>query len=135
MNDHLIPFLKNLLVLTAILAAISAVIYLLFPSLVSPSVVWLIPFFALSTFLLYRVLLKASLEKFNKFTNYFMAATVIKLLLLLTVIAVYLFIRREDAIRFVAAMFVLYLAYTGFEVRWLLRFNKESTANKGQQKQ
>jgi len=117
-------FLKNLLILTSIVSAIAASIYILLPQFVTPALPWLILFLAVTTYILFRVLLKASKEKFNKFTNYFMAGTMSKLLLLLSLIAVYLYFFRDDAIRFAATLFILYLIYTFFEVIWLLKINK-----------
>jgi len=117
-------FLKNLLILTSIVSALAASIYILLPQFVTPALPWLILFLAVTTYVLYKILLKASKEKFNRFTNYFMAATMSKLLLLLAVIAAYLYFFRDDAIRFTITLFILYLVYTVFEVIWLLRINK-----------
>ena len=43
---------------------------------------------------------------------------------MLGLIALYLYLNRADAIRFVITLFILYLVYTVFEVRWLLRLNR-----------
>ena len=124
MKDTLFRFLKNLLILTSIIAASAACLHLLLPQLCTPALIWMIPMFALTTYVVYFVLLKASSGKFNRFTNLFMAATVIKLLVMLAVISIYLYFFRNDAIRFAATMMILYLTYTFFEVTWLLRLNK-----------
>jgi len=124
MKDIQSRFGINLLILTSIVSAIAASVYILLPQFITPALPWLILFLALTTYVLYRILLKASRGKFNSFTNYFMAATTSKLLLLLAVIAVYLYFFRDDAIRFAVTLFVLYLVYTVFEVIWLLRINK-----------
>lgn len=124
MKKLLPVFLRNLVILTALVSAIAAGIYLMFPELVSPALPFLIPFFAVIGYVSFSVLFKSSQGKFSNFTNSFMLITVVKLLVLLGMIALYLYLNKTDAIRFVITLFILYLVYTVFEVRWLLRLNR-----------
>jgi hypothetical protein len=127
MKELLSRFSRNLIILTGLLSLAGGVLFFLLPSVITPALPWLILFFLFSTFLIFYLLLKASNGKFNRFTNLFMIVTVVKLLLLLGIITIYLFINRDDAIRFALTMFVLYLLYSVFEVLWLLKINKLNT--------
>ena len=124
MKELLIRFTRNLAIVSTLVAFAGLTLHFLAHDLTTPALPWLILLFILTTFILYYILLKASEKKFNQFTNYFMAASVFKLLMLLVIITVYVYFFRNDAIRFVVTMFVLYLIYTVFEVYWLLKINK-----------
>lgn len=124
MKEILARFAKSLAIVTAFVAGAAAITALVFPAFYSPALPWLILLFTGTTSFLYYILLKASTGKFSRFTNIFMAGSVIKLLLLLVIITVYLYFNKADAIRFVISIFVLYLAYTFLEVFWLLKINK-----------
>ncbi len=131
MKELLSRFAKNLAIVSIIVSITAAGLAYFFPALYSPALPWLILFFIFSTAFLFYILLKASTGKFNRFTNIFMAASVIKLLLLLIMITFYLYFFRNDAIRFVISIFVLYLVYTLMEVIWLLKISKAgNTAGK-----
>lgn len=124
MKSSLFRFSMNLAILSLALVIISFAVNAMAHQMITPALPWLLVFFIISTFVIYYLLVKASTGKFNKFTNTFMAATVIKLLLMLSVVAVYVYLNKSDAIRFVITMFVLYLAYTLLEITSLLKFNK-----------
>ena len=124
MKDLLIRFTRNLAIVSTLVAFAGLSMHFVFPGLTTPALPWLILLFILTTFTLYYILLKASDKKFSQFTNYFMAASVFKLLMLLVIITVYVYFFRNDAIRFVATILVLYMVYTVLEVYWLLKINK-----------
>jgi len=124
MKELLSRFSKSLVILTGLISLAGVIVYFFIPGLFTPALPWLILFFLLSTFLIFYLLSKASTGKFNRFTNLFMVITVVKLLLMLGIMTVYLFLNKEDAVRFAVSMFVLYLVYATFEVLWLLKINK-----------
>lgn len=124
MKSSLFRFSINLAILSLALVIIAFAVNAMAHQMITPALPWLLVFFIISTFVIYYLLVKASTGKFNKFTNTFMAATVIKLLLMLSVVAVYVYLNKSDAIRFVITMFVLYLVYTLLEITSLLKFNK-----------
>lgn len=124
MKSSLFRFSINLAILSIALVIIAFAMNSFAPQMITPALPWLLTFFIISTFLIYYLLIKASMGKFNKFTNTFMVATVIKLLLMLSVVAVYVYLNKTDAVRFVITMFVIYLAYSFLEINALLKFNK-----------
>ena len=77
--------------------------------------------FAGITLTLVTLLFNASEKKFSKFSNTFMIASMLKIMILLVVIAAYSFKFRSDAIRFSVTLLTFYLLYLGFELFWLLK--------------
>ncbi|NVO19763.1 MAG: hypothetical protein HXX13_08685 [Bacteroidetes bacterium] len=125
MNELQVRFIRNLAIVSTLVSIAGLSQHFLLPTTTTPALPWLILLFILTTFTLFNILLKASEKKFSLFANYFMAASAFKLLLLLIVITIYLYFRKEDAFRFVVTTCVLYLVYTIFEVFWLLKINKQ----------
>jgi hypothetical protein len=124
MKEILFRFTWNLAILSTLVAIAGVSFHFAFPALTTPALPWLILLFMVTTFILYYILLKASEKKFNQFTNYFMVASIFKMLLLLIVITSYIYFFRSDAFRFGITTCLLYLVYTVFEVFWLLRISK-----------
>ncbi len=124
MKDILIRFTRNLAIISTIVAAIGFGLHFIVPQFSTPALPGLIFLFILTTYILFYILLKASTKKFTLFANYFMVASMLKILLLLIVISFYAYNYRSDAIRFTITMFALYLIYTIFEVFWLLKISR-----------
>ena len=124
MKDVLTRFTRSLALISSLVALAGLCLFFLLPRFTSPALPWLVLLFIFTTYILFNILLKASEKKFNLFANYFMIASMLKIFLLILVISTYAFLYREDAIRFTVSLFVLYLIYTVFEVRWLLKISR-----------
>jgi len=124
MKDVLTRFTRSLALISSLVALAGLCLFFLLPRFTSPALPWLVLLFIFTTYILFNILLKASEKKFNLFANYFMVASMLKIFLLILVISTYAFLYREDAIRFTVSLFVLYLIYTVFEVRWLLKISR-----------
>jgi hypothetical protein len=59
-----------------------------------------------------------------------MLTTAIKLFLFITVMIIYSFLNRKDAVAFLLNFFILYLVYTVFEVVQIISLSKSSSAVK-----
>jgi hypothetical protein len=70
------------------------------------------------------LLFSASEKKFNKFSNTFMIASMLKILVLLILIGGYSYKFQGDAIRFSVTLFIFYILYLGFEIYWLLKLQQ-----------
>lgn len=117
MKLNYLAFLRKLFIYTFILAFIGyGIIYFLPEQYVSPTIPYLFVFFFSLTLLVHYVLLQVALKKAVSFINYFMLLTFGKLIFLLTIVLIYAFVRREDAVPFIIAFFILYMFYTAFEV-------------------
>jgi hypothetical protein len=81
---------------------------------------WLPVIFMLLTLAEHTVLLRTIQRNSSRFSQAFMAASSIKLLLILIVTVIFLLIDKSQVVSFVIVLFVTYLVFTVFEVRALL---------------
>ncbi len=122
MNTDYLKFLKQLLVFSAILALLVAAFTFLLPAAyVSPAWPFLIPFFIAATLLSYYYLLQTLHKRFIKFVNTFLLTILIKLVLYVSVMILYAFTHRREAVPFMLGFFLLYLCYTVFESVSIIR--------------
>jgi hypothetical protein len=116
MKSAYIRFLRQLLIFTGILGAITAVLTVLLPAhYISPVMPFVLAFFLGSTLLSFYYLLRTSTERFMKFVNTFLLTILIKLFLYAALMIVYVLFNRQDAVPFMLGFFVVYLCYTVFE--------------------
>ena len=113
--------LKRLSIRLLMAAAVAAIVTLLINSFLpaewtSPTWPFLLIFFLITDFFLYALSIRAKEKKLSSFTNFFMLATFLKLLLYLVVIVIYLLFNREDVVPFVLTFFVYYILFTALEV-------------------
>jgi hypothetical protein len=121
-------FIVNLLVFSIILGAIAFTLSFFLPeNYFSPALPFLFPFFFAVTILVFGFLIKSSAKKFNRFVNRFMMATFLKLMIYMAVLVAYVLTHKYDAIPFILSFFILYIAFTFFEVIALLRFTRSET--------
>lgn len=73
------------------------------------------------TLIIVALLFSASEQKFSRFSNTFMIASMSKILLLLIVMSVYAYANPSDGIRFSVSLLVFYVCYLVFEIVWLLK--------------
>jgi ABC-type Fe3+-siderophore transport system permease subunit len=117
-------FIFTLSVTTAVMIALAMLIYSLTPPYYyTPAFPFLLLFFYIINFLMYRFLLKEMEKRPEKFINAFMAVTTTKLVLYMSVMIVYALVFKEDAKQFITVFFILYVVYTSIEVVSLLRVN------------
>lgn len=115
-------FTLGLFIFSIVLGAITFGLTFVLPtSYFSPAIPFLFPFFFASTYLLFSILNKADNLSFSKFANRFMLATFTKLMLFVIVMLTYVFTNRPDAVPFIIAFFILYIAYTAFELIYFLK--------------
>jgi len=118
-------FVRQILLFTAILMAVSLILYFLLPRFwFSLSLPFLFFFFLSSSILSFHFLLKSLTQRFSKFVNVFLLTTAVKLLLYIAVIIIYVLVNRSDALPFLISFFILYLCYTVFEVIKLVSVTK-----------
>jgi hypothetical protein len=118
-------FTIHLFVYTAIIGAIAYGLTFIMPAnYFSPLLPMLFPFFLAATAIVFFYLAKSSERKINSYINRFMLVTFLKLMIYMAVLLTYVFTHKEDAVNFIISFFILYVAYTAFEVLEMLRFSK-----------
>jgi len=86
---------------------------------------WLTGVFVLSSIGLHWAVEKASEENPRRFATYYMGLTAIKMMVYLTIIAIYSFLNRDQAIPFTLAFMALYLIFTPIEVIEFLKADRK----------
>lgn len=134
MKNLYLIFLKKLMIFSILLALIGYIITLLLPATyITPTLPFLYVFFFATTLVVHYFLLKVSEKKTPGFINFFMLVTFGKLIFFLTIILVYAFIFRNDAVQFIVAFFILYVCFTAFEVSLSLAHTKASQSSEPQE--
>mgnify|MGYP003342702142 CR=1 FL=1 len=115
-------YLVQLTVFTAIVAGIMLLVGLqLFPGKVDATSWMTFLYFIVVTFLFHLGLMRSSEGRPQTFVRFYMASTVMKLMLHLGVILIYAFLHRSDAFHFIATFTMLYFVFTAFEVSVIYR--------------
>ena len=116
-------FFKKIVIFTIIIVVLEYILSTQIPpNLVSNAWPVIILFFLAFTVLMHRYLLKSTEGRPQKFIFSFMMITTIKILLYLGVILIYILINRPDAVAFIAAFFLNYFLFTGFEISSVVKF-------------
>ena len=122
MSAQFIRFTRALILFSIVIALLSlGAMYLLPANYITPMLPYILIFFLLISLAVYYFIEKAVAERFSLFTNYFMIATTLKILIYLAIIIIYAFTNQYDAITFILTFFLFYVGYTSFEVIWMLR--------------
>ena len=124
MKELINRFIRNLSIFTVILACIGIAVSYFAPTIITKFWPLLLLLFAGITLTLVTLLFGASEKKFIRFSNTFMIASMLKILLLITLIAAYAFKFQTDAIRFSITLLVFYLLYLAFEIYWLMKLQR-----------
>lgn len=125
MNDLFVRFAKGLTVYTLIIALLSVAIYYGIPKIHMTGVyLYLIAFMYAINFLLFAKLSQALQNKPNRFINAYMLLNFGKLFLYIAIIAVYVYMYREDAIPFTITFFIYYVLFAAYEIITLLKIKK-----------
>jgi len=114
-------FFTQLSVLTIIVGAFGGAFFLtILKEYYLPIFPFMLVFFALLTASFYVILKRTLNNKPKSFSNMFMGLSAGKLFSMLLLIVIYLILRRETVIPFLAGTFLLYLVFTFYEVKTLL---------------
>ncbi len=82
---------------------------------------YIIALFFASTSIFFLIVYRTFNDRFRKFSNTFMLASIIKMLFYLVVVLMYTITNNEDALPFTVYFMILYIIYTIFEVFALVK--------------
>lgn len=115
-------FIKHLCILTLIIIVASicahSVLTAWWPAIVG--------FFFVVSMVVYFLSEKAKKKDMRRFANFYMASTVVKMVVYLTIIFIYAVNFKEDAKRFAITFLAYYLIYSIFETYKLAKKGKNS---------
>jgi len=121
MKELLNSFIRNLTIYTVTIFIISMGIAWLAPGFITIFWALLLLLFSGITLILVTLLFSASQKKYSRFSNTFMIASMLKILLLIIIIGAYAYRFQSDAIRFSVTLLVYYILFLTFEIIWLLK--------------
>jgi hypothetical protein len=108
----------------SILLFIYGMLYVILPENdehLSPMIPLIILFFTIVNLVMFHAKLKISFSKNVKFVNFFLIFNSLKILIFISLIMLYAYFNRDDAIAFAVGFFACYVIYTIILVRY---FNK-----------
>ena len=122
MNAKDSKFITHLCALTVVVMVASLIFHKML------TVWWpaIVVFFAIISAVMYFLSEKARKKDMRKFANFYMAATVIKMVLYLTIIIIYVMNFKEDGKRFAITFLAYYLIYSIFETAKLAKKEKRN---------
>lgn len=123
-------FSFRIIVFSVIVAGLSLLFQWIWPELATPALPFIVLFFFVMTlFTMYIVLRSEDGQDGKKFVSSYMISRTVKILSCLIFLFLYMFLNREDAIRFAIAFMVIYFLYAIFEIVILKKENEsKSTA-------
>lgn len=90
----------------------------------TPAYLLLIIFVAAITYVSFVLTAGAAEKRFSVFTNYVMAGSMLKMLILAVVLVLFALLDRENVLRFGIRLLILFFVYLALEVFWLLKLSK-----------
>jgi hypothetical protein len=124
MKELINRFIRNLILFTFVLTVFAFAVSYFTNGFITKFWPLLLLLFAGITLTLVTLLFSASEKKFSRFTNTFMVASMLKILLLLILIGGYAFKFPADAIRFSLTLLLFYILYLIFEIYWLMKLQR-----------
>ena len=119
-------FSFRIIVFSVIVAALALLFQWIWPQLATPALPFIVLFFfAVTLFTMYIVLRSNDGSDSRKFVSSYMISRTVKLLSCLLFLLLYMFLNREDALRFAIAFLVIYFLYAIFEI-FLLKQEKNN---------
>lgn len=122
MENNFNKFLKGLSIYSAIIFAVGAILFL---TLLRPFFLIVFPFvlvfYYVSTLVLHRYMLKITRSDVSRFSFRFMILSFLKMFIYIVFGVLYIVFDESNAVTFLIAYLVLYVAYAIFEVRSVMR--------------
>lgn len=113
-----------IIVFSVIIAGLSLLFQWLFPQYATPALPFIVLFFFVITLLtLYIVLRSNDGQEGKRFVSAYMLSRTIKILSCLLFLFLYMFLNREDAVKFAIAFLVIYFLFAIFEIFVLKKEN------------
>lgn len=123
-------FSFRIIIFSVIIAGLSLLFQWLCPQLATPALPFIVLFFfAITLFTMYIVLRSEDGQDGKKFVSSYMISRTVKILSCLLFLFLYIFLNKEDSIRFAIAFMVIYFLFAIFEIVVLKKENEsKSTA-------
>lgn len=123
-------FSFRIILFSVIIAGLSLLFQWLCPQLATPALPFIVLFFfTMTLFTMYIVLRSEDGQNGKRFVSAYMISRTVKILSCLLFLFLYIFLNKEDSIRFAIAFMVIYFLFAIFEIVVLKKENEsKSTA-------
>lgn len=123
-------FSFRIIVFSVIVAGLAVLFQWLWPQFATPALPFIVLFFFVITLLTMYIVLRGDTGRDGKkFVSSYMLSRTVKLLSCLLFLLLYMFLNREDAIKFAIAFMVIYFLYAIFEIVLLKKENEKTDAD------
>ncbi len=123
-------FSFRIIVFSVIVAGLALLFQWIWPQLATPALPFIVLFFFVMTLLTMYIVLRGDTGRDGrKFVSSYMLSRTVKLLSCLLFLLLYMFLNREDSIRFAIAFMVIYFLYAVFEIIVLKKENEKTDAD------
>ena len=123
-------FSFRIIVFSVIVAGLALLFQWIWPQLATPALPFIVLFFFVMTLLTMYIVLRGDTGRDGrKFVSSYMLSRTVKLLSCLLFLLFYMFLNREDSIRFAIAFMVIYFLYAVFEIIVLKKENEKTDAD------
>ena len=123
-------FSFRIIVFSVIVAGLAVLFQWLWPHLATPALPFIVLFFFVITLLTMYIVLRGDTGRDGrKFVSSYMLSRTVKLLSCLLFLLLYMFLNREDSIRFAIAFMVIYFLYAIFEIVLLKKENEKGNSD------
>ena len=109
-------YFVRLLIFSIIIEILSIFFQKAVPQYVTPAMPYIVLFYFLMNAIVHYIVLRGSAVNDKRFINNYILGTMIKFFSILIFVGIYIFLHREDAVRFAVTFFVFYFVYAIFEV-------------------
>ena len=123
-------FSFRIIVFSVIVAGLALLFQWIWPQLATPALPFIVLFFFVMTLLTMYIVLRGDTGRDGrKFVSSYMLSRTVKLLSCLLFLLLYMFLNREDSIKFAIAFMVIYFLYAIFEIVLLKKENEKTDAD------
>jgi len=123
-------FSFRIIVFSVIMAALALLFQWIWPDLATPALPYIVLFFFVITlFTIYIVLRNTDGQNSRKFVSSYMISRTVKILSCLLFLFLYIFLNREDSLRFAVAFLIIYFLYAIFEIVLLKKENEQKNTD------
>lgn len=130
MKNKTLSFLFKLGILGLALMLLTTLLHRAIPQWITPWWPWQVVFFVVICFVMFLSVGKARTRNIRGFANFFMAATMVKLVIYLFIILIYAFKFPSDAKPFMLTFLFYYICFTTFETVTFVRSNRKANEKK-----
>ena len=109
-------YFAGLIIFSIIVAGLGVLFQKIAPQYATPALPYIVLFYFLMNALVHYIVLRGTIVSDKRFVNNYILGTMVKFFSILIFVGIYIFLHREEAVRFAITFFIFYFLYAVFEV-------------------